>query len=120
MSLLQAGEDAEAAEEVTAAAFRKWSAVNCSGLLARFEESCKLWMLLGVWDLVGGADSAQCSELGVWDSSLPDVHGCNNWPNIQKIYIYIYDKVSMQATEKLRPIKAPGVVRRGSRPCPAP
>ena len=32
--------------------------------------SCWLCILLGVWDLVGGADSIQCSELGVWASGL--------------------------------------------------
>ena len=30
--------------------------------------SCWLWILLGLWDRVAGADSIQCSELGVWAS----------------------------------------------------
>ena len=41
--------------------------------------SCWLCILLGVWDLVGGADSIQCSELGVWAS------GCYN---VKKMWKY--------------------------------
>ena len=48
--------------------------------------SCWLCILLGVWDLVGGADSIQCSELGVWAS------GCYNGKKIWKSYVKCFNE----------------------------